>query len=174
MSGPASSRPWFCCSLSLAPALVRERLGGLPEPAVPGGEGAEALDVDLVYDVAAPEWHGRVARLVDGPGQRVLGRLRPVPPALWPQVVALEERLALASLERTVRVRTASGALVTARALTPPAPPRAVQAPVSETFLVALARAAESAKLPADYVLRLHAEARLVQTVQRARTERPR
>ena len=171
MPGPAPV-PWFAFSLSLAPGLVRERLQGVLPPAVPEGEVAEALDVELVHDVLAPEWEGRVARLVESPGRSVTGRLRAVPAPLWPQVAALEERLALATHERPLRVRTASGALVSARAFTPPAPARPAVGPVSESFLVALARAAESAKLPADYVTRLQAEAQLVQTVQRAQAQR--
>ncbi|WP_434383848.1 gamma-glutamylcyclotransferase [Melittangium boletus] len=172
MSGPASPLSWFCFSLSLAPGLVRERLQGVLLPAVPEGELAEALDVELVYDVRAPDWDGRVARLVAAPGQRLAGRLRAVPPPFWPQVRALEEQLAQATHTHPVHVRTASGALVTAQAFTPPAPASPDRGPVSQDFLGALARAAAYARLPSPYVTRLQAEAQLVQAVQRAQTER--
>lgn len=175
MSGPGPTPlPWFAFSLALAPELASERLRGVSLPSPPEGELAEALDVELVYDVPSAAWRGRVARLVDAPGQRVPGRLRAMPPAAWPLVTRVEKVLAGATLERPVRVRTASGALFSARAFTPPAPSRPPRSPVSVAFLVALARAAEHAKLPADAVERLQAEARLVQTVQRARSQRVR
>ena len=169
MSAPT---PWFAFSLALAPELLPERLPGPPLPALPEGEVAEALDVDLVYDVPAQPWEGRVARLVAAPGKRVVGRVREVPPAVWPQVARLERALALASQERPVQVRTASGVVVTARAFTTPTPRVRGQGLVSVPFLVALARAAEHAKLPAPYIEKLQAEAHLVQRVQDAHAHR--
>ncbi|OJT21596.1 gamma-glutamylcyclotransferase [Archangium sp. Cb G35] len=175
MSGPGPTPlPWFAFSLALAPELAGERLRGVSLPSLPEGELAEALDVELVYDVPSAAWKGRVARLVDAPGQRVPGRLRAMPPDSWPLVTRGEKVLAEATLERPVRVRTASGALLSARAFTPPAPSQPPRSPVSVAFLVALARAAEHAQLPADAVERLQAEARLVQSVQRARSQRVR
>jgi hypothetical protein len=166
--------PWFAFSLSLSPDVARDRLRNLPVLPMPDGELAEALDVELVYDAQATDWGGRVPRLVDAPGRKVMGLLRRMPPHTWPLVTRLETALAQASEERTVRVRTASGAALTARAFTPPAPKQAPQGVVSVAFLEAHARAAERAALPAQYVERLQAEARLVQTVQRAQTDRPR
>jgi hypothetical protein len=167
-----SPLPWFAFSLSLAPDVARERLRGIPVLSLPEGELSEALDVELVYDAPAADWGGKVARLVDAPGRRVMGLLRRMPPQSWPVVARLEETLALAAEERAVRVRTASGAVLSARTFTPPAPGHRPQGTVSVAFLVAHARAAERASLPAAYVERLQAEAHLVQTVQRAHADR--
>jgi hypothetical protein len=71
-----------------------------------------------------------------------------------------------------VRVRTATGAVLAARAFTPPPPKHAPQGGISVEFLVAHARAAERAALPATYVERLQAEAHLVQKVQKAQADR--
>jgi hypothetical protein len=163
---------YFSFSLTLAPELTRERLQAVTFPALPVGEVAEALDVSLIHDVPSPDWDGRVARLVDAPGQRIPGLLRTLSPQEGAALARLEQRLALATVEREVRVRTASGAQVTARAFTPPAVNPAPRGPVSVSFLVALARAAERAGLPADYVERLQAEAHLVQSVQRAQADK--
>ncbi len=171
-----SSRPsyvWFSYSLALAPGLARERLEGTLLPQLPEGEVAAALDVDLLYDVPAPDWGGHVPRLVDAPGRRVMGRVRVMPLESWPQVAKLEEALSLATSERPVRVRTATGAMLSARAFTPP-PTESSPGLVSESYLEALARAAEHAKLPTDYVSRLQAEARLIQSAQRGQARRPR
>ncbi|MDC0711271.1 gamma-glutamylcyclotransferase [Stigmatella sp. ncwal1] len=173
MSGSAPL-PWFVFSLTLAPELVLERLQGVPVPELPPGELAEALDVGLVYDVPSPDWGGRVARLVEAPGQRVMGLLRAVPSSEWGQVARLEALLGLATGERPVRVRTASGAVRAARAFSPVDPRNPAPGPVSVAFLVALARAAEHAGLPSHHVERLQAEAHLVQTVQRAQADRVR
>jgi hypothetical protein len=167
MSGTAPL-PWFVFSLALAPELVAARLPGLAVPELPEGELAEALDVALVHDVPSPAWGGRVARLGEAPGQRLPGLLRAVPAPLWEPVARMEALLGGATGERTVRLRTASGALRTARAFSPAAPGSPGTGPVSVAFLVALARAAEHAGLPSAYVERLQAEAHLVHTVQQA------
>lgn len=164
---------WFSFSLALAPGLTGERVQGAPLPALPEGEVAAALDVELLYDVPAPDWGGHVPRLVEAPGRRVMGRVRLMPLESWPQVAKLEEALSLATRERPVRVRTATGAMLLARAFTPP-PTEPSPGLVSESYLEALARAAEHAKLPTDYVSRLQAEARLIQAVQRGHARRPR
>lgn len=173
MSG-TSPLPWFAFSLSLAPDVARERLRNLPVLSLPDGELAEALDVELLYDAPAAEWGGRVARLVDAPGRKVMGLLRRMPPQVWPLVARLEATLSLAVEERPVRVRTATGAVLSARTFTPADPRRTPQGPISVEFLVAHAQAAERAALPATYVERLQAEAHLVQTVQRAQAQRVR
>ena len=170
-----SSRPsyvWFSYSLALAPGLTRERMESTLLPELPEGEVAAALDVELLYDVPAPDWGGHVPRLVDAPGRRVTGRVHVMPLESWPQVAKLEA-LSLATSERPVRVRTVTGAMLSARAFTPP-PPVPSPGPVSESFLEALAQAAEHAKLPTYYVSRLQAEARLIQTVQRGPAKRSR
>ncbi len=166
--------PWFAYSLSLSPEVARERLRNTPVLELPDGELAEALDVELVYDAPAQDWGGRVARLVDAPGRRVMGLLRRMPAPVWPLVARLETALALAAEERPVRVRTATGAVLSARAFTPPAPKHAPQGPISVEFLVSHARAAERAALPATYVERLQAEVHRVQRIQQAPSNRPR
>ncbi|MBU8896926.1 gamma-glutamylcyclotransferase [Corallococcus sp. M34] len=168
--GPTSTRPWFAFSLDLSPALAREHRAGLPPiPALPEGELAEALDVELVYDVTSPAWNGRVARLVDAPGRRLLGRLRILPTESWDAIGRFEAVMAEATEARSVRVRTATGATLSAQAFTPPARPGpAPNGPVSEAFLVALALCAERAGLAPDYVERLQAEAQIVHTLQRS------
>lgn len=171
-SGPVASRPWFAFSLDLAPAAASRHLHGLPPvPDFPEGELAEALDVDVVYDVHVPNWGGRVARLVDAPGRRLYGRLRAVASAAWPALARLETALALATEERLVRVRTASGAVVEAHAFTPADRDTSSQGPVSEAFLITLAVAAERARLPTPVIENLQAEARIVHTVQHARPD---
>ncbi|MBZ4394928.1 gamma-glutamylcyclotransferase [Myxococcus sp. AS-1-15] len=168
-----SPRSWFAYSVDLSPVTARERLPGLPVlPALPDGELAEALDVDVVYDVPSLAWGGKVARLVDAPGKKLPGVLRRLSPEAWDAVSRLESVIAEASTSRPVKVRTATGALLSAHAFTPP--PRATpspQGPISEAFLVTLALAAERAGLAADYVERLQAEAQIVGTLQQAKAD---
>ena len=173
MSG-SDSAPlyWFAFSPALAPELWPERLEGAALPALPEGELAEALDEQLVHDVPSEAWGGRVARLVEAPGQRVMGRVRAVPASGWSQVARVERALAQATQARGVRVRTASGVLVSARAFTSVASAVPTSSEVSVAYLVALARAAEHARLPPPYVERLQAEAQLVQRVQGAHAQR--
>ncbi|WP_223638692.1 gamma-glutamylcyclotransferase [Corallococcus sp. EGB] len=171
-SGPVASRPWFAFSLDLAPAAASRHLHGLPPvPDFPEGELAEALDVDVVYDVHVPNWGGRVARLVEAPGHRLSGRLRSIATESWPVLARLETALAFAAEERPVKVRTANGTVVDAHAFTPAARNTSTQGPVSEAFLITLAVAAERARLPAAVVEKLQAEARIVHAVQHARPD---
>ncbi|AEI69066.1 hypothetical protein [Corallococcus macrosporus] len=168
-AGPPASRPWFAYSLDLAPVIARERLPGLPPiPDVLGGELAEALDVDVVYDVASAAWGGKVARLVDAPGRKLPGMLRRVPPEAWDALARLESSMAGATEARPVKVRTFTGAVLTAQAFTPAAPTTPAQGVVSESFLVTLALSAEQAGLSSEHVERLQAEARIVQALQKA------
>ncbi|MGA9525822.1 MAG: gamma-glutamylcyclotransferase [Myxococcaceae bacterium] len=146
---------------------MREQPRGSGPPPVPeAGEVAEALDVDLVYDVLHPDWGGRIPRLVEAPGHRLWGRARPVPPEAVSAVCRLEADLGRATEERRVRVRTAAGALSEAVAFSPPATGLSTEGPVSERYLRALALSAERAGLPVDYVQRLQAEAQIVATLQ--------
>ncbi len=168
-AGPTAPRPWFAYSLDLAPVIARERLPGLPPvPDVLEGELAEALDVDVVYDVASASWGGKVARLVEAPGRKLPGMLRRVPPEAWDALARLESAMAGATDVRQVKVRTFSGAVLTAHTFTPAAPATPAQGPVSESFLVTLALAAEQAGLSPDHVERLQAEARIVHALQKA------
>lgn len=171
-AGTPSPRPWFAFSVDLAPVTARERLPGLPAPPVlPEGEQVEALDVDVVYDVPSLAWGGRVARLVDAPGKRLPGLLRRVSPETWEVLARLEVTLAEATTSRSVKVRTAGGAVLSAHAFTPPTRTGPASGLISEAFLVTVATAAERAGLPQDYVERLQAEARIVETLQQAKAE---
>ncbi|AGC47308.1 hypothetical protein MYSTI_06035 [Myxococcus stipitatus DSM 14675] len=170
-AGTPSPRPWFAFSVDLSPAVARERLSGLPvPPSLPDGELAEAMDVDVVYDVPSAAWGGKVARLVDAPGKRLPGLLRRVSPEVWDAMSRLEAPLAEATTSRPVKVITSTGGILSAHAFTPPArggtPP---PGPISEAFLIAVAVAAERAGLSAEHVERLQAEAHIVQTIQQAK-----
>ncbi len=168
-AGSTAPRPWFAYSLDLAPVTAHERLPGLPPiPDVLEGELAEALDVDVVYDVASAAWGGKVARLVDAPGRKLPGMLRRVDAADWDALARLESAMAGASDVRQVKVRSFTGAVLTATAFTPPTPATPAQGAVSESFLVTLALAAEQAGLFPEHVERLQAEARIVQALQKA------
>ncbi len=160
---------WFVWSLALAPEVARAHLPGVPAvPVLKPGELVEALDVDLVYDVLHSGWRGRIARLVDAPGRTVWGRLKEVAPEAVDSMRQLEASLSQSTEARRVRVRTATGVLHTATALSAPAAYLTTDGPVSEQFMTTLAIAAEKAALPPDYVDRLRAEAQIVATVQRA------
>ncbi|MCP3098845.1 gamma-glutamylcyclotransferase [Myxococcus sp. K15C18031901] len=167
----SAPQPWFAFSLDLAPGTARERLPSLPPtPALPDGELAEALDVEVVYDVDSATWGGRVARLVDAPGKSLPGLLRRLPSAAqWEAVVRMEAALSESTSTRPVKVRTATGATLVAQAFTPPGRTGSGAGTISESFLVTVALAAERAGLSPDHVERLQAEARIVQTVQQAR-----
>lgn len=171
-AGPPAPRSWFAYSLDLAPVIAHERLPGLPPiPDVLEGELAEALDVDVVYDVASAAWGGKVARLVDAPGRKLPGMLRRVPSDAWDALVRLESAMAGATDVRQVKVRTFTGAVLSAQVFTPPTPATPAQGLVSESFLVTLAQSAEEAGLSPDHVERLQAEARIVQALQQAGPE---
>jgi len=123
---------------------------------LPPGKLAEGLDVDLVYDFPSRWWGGRVAGLVDRPGTSVFGRLFEIRGVDWPIIQHKEGAVTGMSVERPVKVR-ADGKQLTATAFTTH-PARASQlGPVSASFIEALARGAESAGLPPEYIQRIRA-----------------
>ena len=127
---------------------------GYNEFALPPGELAEALDVDLVYDFPSRFWGGRVAGLTDKPGTSVFGRLFEVSGVDWPIVGHKEGALTNMCVARPVRVRVGDREL-TAEAFTTRPERASYDGPVSERFRQALVRGAESAGLPQAYLERL-------------------
>ncbi len=123
---------------------------------LPAGEVAEALDVDLVYDFPSRWWGGRVAGLVDKPGAVVFGRLFEIAGSDWPIIQHKEGAVTHMCVEREVKVRV-GGKELTATAFTTRPERASLDGPVSTRFIEALARGAQAAGLPADYVARLRA-----------------
>jgi gamma-glutamylcyclotransferase len=125
---------------------------------LPAGRVAEALDVDLIYDVPSRWWGGRVAGLVDRPGSRVWGVVYEVAGADWPVLEHKEGAVTGMTMARPVRLRV-DGAEVEASAFTT-RPERARRdGPVSGRFVEALVRGAAAAGLPAAWVEKLRASA---------------
>ena len=121
---------------------------------LPEGRVAEALDVELVYDFPSRWWGGRVAGLRDAPGGRIFGRLFEIRGQDWPVIQHKEGFVTSMCVERKVRVRV-GGQEMEATAFTTNPSRVATEGPISQRFVDALVRGAESAGLPADYVARL-------------------
>jgi hypothetical protein len=126
---------------------------------LPPGVLAEGLDVDLVYDFPSRWWGGRVAGLIDRPGASVFGRMMEIRGVDWPIVQHKEGAVTGMCVEREVRVRV-DGREVRATAFTTRPERASSEGPVSAGFVEALARGAESAGLPKDYVTRIRSSAR--------------
>jgi hypothetical protein len=121
---------------------------------LPQGRLAEALDVDLVYDFPSRWWGGRVAGLTDAPGRSVFGQLFEIPGKDWPIIQHKEGFVTGMCIERPVRVRV-EGQELEATAFTTSPRRASTEGPVSQRFIEALLRGAESAGLPSSYVERL-------------------
>ena len=121
---------------------------------LPAGEKAEGLDLALQYDFPSRWWGGRVAGLVDRPGASVHGLLFRIPEKDWPIIQHKEGWVTHMCVERPVRVRV-GGRELEATAFTTAEGRRSVDGPVSERFVEALVRGAESAGLPAAWVTAL-------------------
>ena len=121
---------------------------------LPEGKLAEALDVDLVYDFPSRWWGGRVAGLADVPGKSVYGRLFEIGGKDWPIIQHKEGFVTGMCVERPVRVRV-DGKEVEAIAFTTNPKRVATEGPISQRFIEALVRGAQSAGLPAEYIERL-------------------
>ena len=119
---------------------------------LPEGEVGEAMNVDLVFDFPSRWWGGRVAGLADSEGARVFGRLFAIAGADWPIVQHKEGFVTGMCVERPVRVKLAGDREVEATAFTTHPDRRRLDGPVSARFIEALARGAQRAGLPADYV----------------------
>lgn len=123
---------------------------------LPPGEIAEALDTALVYDFPSRWWGGRVAGLADAKDSSVFGRVFEISGPDWPIVQHKEGAITGMCVERTVRIRS-GGRELEATAFTTRPERRSSDGPISERFVEALVRGAESAGLPAEYVARLRA-----------------
>ncbi len=121
---------------------------------LPEGSGAEALDLDLVYDFPSRWWGGRVAGLTDRTGASVFGVLLEIAAEDWPVVQHKEGAITGMCVERTVRVR-AGGEIVEAIAFTTNPARASLDGPISQRFVEALTRGARAAGLPEGYVARL-------------------
>jgi hypothetical protein len=125
---------------------------------LPAGEVAEALDVDLVYDFPSRWWGGRVAGLTDKPGKSIFGRLFEISGKDWAIIQHKEGAVTGMCIEREVRIRV-GGKELTATAFTTQPARASLEGPVSTRFIDALARGAQAAGLPPDYVARLRTSA---------------
>lgn len=126
---------------------------------LPEGRVAEAKGVSLVYDFPSRWWGGRVAGLETVPTGSVWGRLFEIAEKDWPVVQHKEGAVTGMCEERTVTV-SVEGQTVQATAFTTNPRRASTDGPVSQRFLQALVRGAESAGLPTAYVATLAASAR--------------
>jgi gamma-glutamylcyclotransferase len=121
---------------------------------LPEGKLAEAVDVELVYDFPSRWWGGRVAGLKDAPGERIFGRLFEIHGKDWPIIQHKEGAVTSMCVERLVRVRVEGQELQATAFVTSPRR-AATEGPISQRFIDALVRGAQSAGLPAEYIERL-------------------
>lgn len=163
----SAPRAYFAYSPLIDPAAFEAwRLkNGYAQFQLPAGEVAEAIDVDLVFDYTSPRWGGRIASLTRKAGRSVHGKLFRIRPEDWAVIQHAEGGRGAKFVELEVQVRS-GGKTVTATAFSTHPDRRTVKGPVSESYAIALARAAEAAKLPGPYVMRLKAEAEILQRVQ--------
>ncbi len=121
---------------------------------LPEGKLAVAPDIDLEFNFLSRWWGGRVAGLVDKPGSKVYGMLFEIPAKDWPVVQHKEGFVTGMCIERPIKVQV-NGKEIDAIAFTT-SPQRATfDGPISDGFIEALARGAESSGLPADYIARV-------------------
>lgn len=163
----SSPRAYFAYSPLIDPAAFEEwkLKNGHAAFSLPEGEVAEALEVDLVFNYTSPRWGGRIAGLTRKPGRSVFGKLFRIRPEDWAIIQHAEGGRGARFVELEVQVR-AGGKTQPATAFSTPPDRATTKGPVSETYAQALARAAEVAKLPAPYVMRLKAEAEILHRVQ--------
>jgi gamma-glutamylcyclotransferase len=126
---------------------------------LPEGRLAEAVDVDLVYDFPSRWWGGRVAGLQDRPGAKVYGRVFEITERDWPVIQHKEGAVTGMCVERPVHVRVGAEE-VEATAFTTNPRRASDEGPISNRFVEALVRGAESAGLPPEYIQRLRTSAR--------------
>jgi gamma-glutamylcyclotransferase len=126
---------------------------------LPTGELAEAQDVALTYDFPSRWWGGRVAGLVDQPGQSVFGRLFEISELDWPIISHKEGGVTGMSVERPVKVKV-GGKVVDAIAFATNPKRQSNDGPVSPRFVEALIRGATAASLPPEWIAQLSAGAK--------------
>ena len=125
---------------------------------LPTGALAQAIDVALAYDFPSRWWGGRVAGLVDSPGQSVFGRVFEISEKDWPVIAHKEGGVTGMSVERPVKVRIGDRQVEATAFATNP---RRVSSdgPVSPRFVEALVRGATAAGLPSDWIAALSSAA---------------
>lgn len=165
MSSPP--RAYFAYSPLIDPAVFEDwrQKHGYGAFRLPEGEAAEALEVDLAFDFVSPRWGGRIASLVKKPGKTVHGKLFRISASDWAIIQHAEGARGGKFVELPIQVR-AGGKTLTATAFSAHPDLATHKGPVSEDYARALAQAAEAAKLPHPWVLRLKAESEILQRVQ--------
>jgi cation transport regulator ChaC len=158
----APARRYFGYSTVLDRAAFEEWRGqhGYDDFQLPDGVVAEALDVDLVFDFPSRFWGGRVAGLADRPGASVYGRLYEIAGKDWAVIEHKEGAVTGMCVPREVRVRLPGGEVATATAFVTRPERASTEGPVSAPFVLALARGAEAAGLPAAYLEQIRRSAR--------------
>jgi gamma-glutamylcyclotransferase len=121
---------------------------------LPKGRLAKAVDLKLVYDFPSRWWGGRVAGLADQPGGAVWGLAFEIDGKDWPVVQHKEGAVTGMCVERGVKVEIA-GQVLEATAFTTNPERASADGPVSPRFVEAIARGAQSAGLPAEWVATL-------------------
>ncbi|MFO0599030.1 MAG: gamma-glutamylcyclotransferase [Myxococcaceae bacterium] len=124
---------------------------------LPKGELAQAQDVGLVYDFLSRWWGGRVAGLKDAAGQTVHGVVFEIAEKDWPIIQHKEGFVTGMCVERTVKVKLASGGTAEATAFTTNPQRATTDGEISSRFVEALVRGAKAAGLPAEWISRLGA-----------------
>lgn len=123
---------------------------------LPKGELAEAQDVALAYDFPSRWWGGRVAGLIDQPGQSVFGRLFEISELDWPIIAHKEGGITGMSVERPVKVKVGEKVVEAIAFATNPVR-KSSEGPISPRFVEALVRGATAAELPAGWIAQLSA-----------------
>jgi gamma-glutamylcyclotransferase len=149
----AAERLYFAYSTILDRAAFEEwrHQHGYEFFVLPEGKPGEGMDLALAYDFPSRWWGGRVAGLVDSPGATVHGLLFRIPGKDWPIIQHKEGFVTHMCVERPVRVRLA-GEDVEATAFTTADNRKSSEGAVSERFVEALVRGAETAGLPASWL----------------------
>ncbi len=125
---------------------------------LPKGELAEASDVALAYDFPSRWWGGRVAGLVDQPGQSVFGRVFEISELDWPIISHKEGGVTGMSVERPVKLKVGDK-FIDAIAFATHPKRQSLDGPISTRFVKALVRGATAAGLPAEWIASLQAKA---------------
>jgi gamma-glutamylcyclotransferase len=166
-AGKAAERLYFAYSPVLEPAAFAawRKSSAFPGFELPEGRVAEAPELDLVFDLPSSRWGGRIAGLTRVAGRSVYGKLYRIRAEDWAAVQDLEGARSGDFVETTVKVN-AGGKQVEAIAFTTNPARASTGGEVSEGYAEALARGAEAAGLPREYVNQLKAESMILQRVQ--------
>ena len=155
-AAPGAARLYFAYSTVLDRAAFEEWRAqhGYDFFTLPEGRLAEGVGLDLVFDFPSRWWGGRVAGLVDQPGQSVFGRLLEIEGKDWPIVQHKEGAVTGMCVEREVTVKV-DGRELAATAFTTNPDRRRMDGPISDRFIEALVRGARAAGLPEGYTNRI-------------------